>query len=74
MKLFVAVLLLALTGKSAAWTFSEGRHPKSQEPIRDYVLYLANTTGAATTTRYSAPALWDRRTTCFGGCPSTYVG
>lgn len=43
MKLFVAVLLLALAGQSAAWTFSEGRHPKSHEPMREYALDFLNT-------------------------------
>lgn len=43
MKLFVAVLLFALAGESAAWTFSEGLHPKSQEPIREHALDFRNT-------------------------------
>lgn len=43
MKALLAVLLFALAGKSAAWTFSDGRHPTLREPMREYALELKNT-------------------------------
>lgn len=43
MKVLLAVLLFALAGKSAAWTFSDGRHPALREPMLDYAIELKNT-------------------------------